>query len=204
MQMEAKCNQEMEQLLEKQASELLKLDKKRKLVNDQYYKKNVLHRKTKEIHCNPLHILFRTHLPVNEICSFISGYLNLNYCSIHETIYPEEQCIGCYTNFDDMRDLMQDSWLWFKLHQVLLFNNEIIGFHSTKDYWLQEHLLKIIPDPELLWMSNLTKNLHLGIYPHEDEYLIVICDLNQDDDELQYVLTNDIDNFHVTTINFNL
>ncbi len=166
--------------MEKEDVLLKILDKKRKLANERYTKQLIKIQKIKARQYNPFSLAMPFML--DDLSKLIMQYLNVDYCDRHKTIYFK-QCIGCLYN-GDIRDAEVHDWYWFKLNAVKFNNGKIIGF-SKKDYYLQQHLLQMIPNPILFWNTKLEHKksaLDLGIfYDQKGFYKIIICNSVEDE-----------------------
>ncbi len=202
----------MQDLLDKEELLLSNLTTKRKIVDDEIHNQYNKVQKVKQKMKNPVLIILRPFLQNDDFSLIVQQYLDINYCLHHMSIFPGKECIGCFYPYIKICNANQDSWLWFHLHKLEMnTDGNIIGFHKTKDYYIQQHLLKIIAKPELFWMGpnpNVPlRKYNLGIFYSKGEYKIIISDLaNDDEEDLQDALHGDLSDVPIwaNTPNFEL
>lgn len=187
----------MDAILEEEETKLKSFKTTRDTFDRMYWTQlDIVNKRSKKVK-NPIFIALRIHLKEEALFELILNLLNLQYCEKHDTILNmTSHCIKCLSS-QDIRDADRNDWIWFKIHDIQINEDatKIIGFHDEKDYYFYQHLLKMIPKPELYWMTeHYDGKLQVGIIEDKDyDYKIVIVNFEYDED-LDYILQGDLEN----------
>ncbi len=191
----------MEIVLAREEAKLKRKKVKKDKRDTKYYKQYDKVRKQHKAMKNPMFIDLRSYLPIEGILSLIMKLLHLDYCHIHDTVHPDKKCIGCINSID-IRIAEKESWIWFKLHDIIFESpyggyDQITGFDKEKDYYFYQHFRKMIPNPQLFWITSQDEDLTLGILKDTNgDYMIIISNLEYDENtgDLHFILNGQLEN----------